>query len=309
MKPSEPDEPGSDDYNSRLWRRQRNEKTLGSTQPLKSLAGTSRWDTPIASLPNGSQPLKMCFHQFEEHLAAADDRDSICIWNWQGKTRLNRFSNGNPTGSKINEVRFINEDDQALLMTGSSDGVIKVFRDYEFEDKVELVSAFRGLTDLLPSTKNVGMVFNWQQGQGKILVAGDVKVIRIWNAATEICTGVCIYHSHARHLLTVSGNPCSLKFMHHVLNVRPSCWSHLCGRIWRWQSPSFRPAPKTGLGHGADVQHPQAMDHQRAHAAWWDERTRQWQSGWRDQALGHSDEGGNSHHPGHKEHTPDTKRS
>ena len=75
-------------------------------------------------------------------------------------------------------------------MTGSSDGVIKIFRNYESEKHVEIVSAFRALTDLVPSTKNAGLVLDWQQGQGKLLVAGDVKVIRVWNAATEICTNV-----------------------------------------------------------------------------------------------------------------------
>ncbi len=75
-------------------------------------------------------------------------------------------------------------------MTGSSDGVIKIFRNYESEKNVELVTAFRALTDLVPSTKNAGLVLDWQQGQGKLLVAGDVKVIRVWNAATEICTNV-----------------------------------------------------------------------------------------------------------------------
>ena len=105
---------------------------------------------------------------------------------------MNRFSNGNPVGSKVNEVKYINEDDQALLVAGSSDGVLKIYRDYDSEEKIELVTAFRGLNDLVPSNKNVGLVFDWQQGQGKLLVAGDVKVIRIWNAATEICTGVSL---------------------------------------------------------------------------------------------------------------------
>ena len=77
MKPNEPDEPGSDDYNSRLWRRVRNEKTLAMTQPLKGVAGSTPWDVPTGFFNNGSQPMKMCFHQFEEHLAIADDRDSI----------------------------------------------------------------------------------------------------------------------------------------------------------------------------------------------------------------------------------------
>ncbi|KAK1147433.1 Target of rapamycin complex 1 subunit kog1 [Aspergillus melleus] len=188
MKPNEPDEPGSADYNERLWRRSRNEKIITETQPLKGKAGTSRWDSSMALLTNSSQPLKMCFHQFEDHIAVADDRDTIAIWDWQRHKRLNWFSNRNPPGSKINEVRYINEDDQALLMTGSSDGVLKVFRNYESSQDVEIVTAFRALPELIPSNRNAGLVLDWQQGQGKALVAGDVKVIRVWNAATEVCT-------------------------------------------------------------------------------------------------------------------------
>ncbi|CAI7585162.1 unnamed protein product [Penicillium pancosmium] len=188
MKPNEPDEPGSSDYNERLWRRGRNEKIIAETQPLKSKAGTSRWDNSTTLLTNSSQPLKMCFHQFEDHLAVADDRDTIAIWDWQTHRRLNQFSNGNPVGSKINEVRYINEDDQALLLTGSSDGVLKLYRNYEFSGRIEVVTAFRALPELLPSNRNAGLVLDWQQGQGKALVAGDVKVIRVWNAATEVCT-------------------------------------------------------------------------------------------------------------------------
>ncbi|KAJ5209035.1 hypothetical protein N7449_003414 [Penicillium cf. viridicatum] len=188
MKPNEPDEPGSSDYNQRLWRRGRNEKIIAETQPLKGKAGASRWDNSVALLSNGSQPHKMCFHQFEDHLAVADDRDTISIWDWQSHKRLNQFSNGNPVGSKINEVRYINEDDQALLMTGSSDGVIKLFRHYETNKNIEVVTAFRALPELIPSNRNAGLVLDWQQGQGKALVAGDVKVIRVWNAATEVCT-------------------------------------------------------------------------------------------------------------------------
>ena len=77
MKPNEQDEPGSDDYNQRLWRRGRNEQTLSRTQPLKCSAGTNPWDVTSGFFNNGSQPMKIGFHQFEEHLVVADDRDSI----------------------------------------------------------------------------------------------------------------------------------------------------------------------------------------------------------------------------------------
>lgn len=85
-----------------------------------------------------------------------------------------------------------------MLVTGSSDGVVKIFKDYDDEKSVEVVSAFRGLTDLIPSTKNVGLVLDWQQGQGKMLISGDVKVIRIWNAAFEMCTGVSFCQLQSR---------------------------------------------------------------------------------------------------------------
>jgi len=75
-------------------------------------------------------------------------------------------------------------------MTGSSDGVIKLFRDYESASKVHMISSFRALVDLVPSTHNAGLVFDWLQGRGWALVAGDAKVIRVWNAATEMCTNV-----------------------------------------------------------------------------------------------------------------------
>ncbi|KAI1511318.1 hypothetical protein A1F97_03072 [Pyrenophora tritici-repentis] len=189
MKPTEADEPGSTDYNGRLWRRNRNDRIIAETQPLKEIAVSNRWDVPRGYVDNLSQPAKMCFHQFEDHLVVTDTRDTVNIFDYsKSVSRINCFSNGNPPESKITEVRFINEDDQALLMTGSSDGVIKIFRNYDRKGETELVTGFRALTDLVPSNKNAGLVFDWQQGRGLILVAGDVKVIRVWNAGTEVCT-------------------------------------------------------------------------------------------------------------------------
>lgn len=187
MKPNEAEEPGSTDYNERLWRRSRNEQILRETQPQKEIAGNSKWANPCGIFDNKSQPTKMTMHQFEDHLAVSDDRDTVCIWDWKKSGRLSRFSNGNPEGSKISDLQFINEDDQAFLMTGSSDGVIRIYRNYDSDEKVELASAWRALTHLVPSNVNSGMVFDWQQVSGKLLVAGDVKVIRVWAAAPEFC--------------------------------------------------------------------------------------------------------------------------
>lgn len=187
MKPSEADEPGSTEYNERLWRRSRNESILRETQPLKQFAGTNRWDNQLGIMNNGAQPAKMTFHQFEDHLAVSDNGNTVNIWDWRKHGRLSRFNNGNPPGSKISDMKFINEDDQAILLTGSSDGVIRVYRNYDSDNDIELASSWRALTDMVPSNVNSGMVFDWQQVTGRVLVAGDVRVIRVWYAAHETC--------------------------------------------------------------------------------------------------------------------------
>ncbi|KAL2158375.1 hypothetical protein VTH06DRAFT_4423 [Thermothelomyces fergusii] len=188
MKAPEAEEPGSNEYNERLWRRSRNEAVMRETQPQKTYARTHKWNSQAGVIMTGSQPSKMTFHQFENHVAVADDGNTITVWDWKTNTRKSRFSNGNPEGSKISDMRFINEDDQALLMTGSSDGVIRIYNKYDSDENVELASAWRALTHMVPSNVNSGMVFEWQQVNGQVLVAGDERVIRIWNAGHEMCT-------------------------------------------------------------------------------------------------------------------------
>jgi regulatory associated protein of mTOR len=164
MKDAEAEEPGSLEYNKRLWRRTRNEEIINETQPLKEIAGVSHWQNPLAVLDNeGYQPLKLLFHQFEPHLVISDDRDGVFVWDWHQHTRLNSFSNGNREGTKITSTVFLNEDDVALLMVGSSDGVLKIYRNYESQQEIELLTAWRALSDLVPSNRSSGLVVEWQQ--------------------------------------------------------------------------------------------------------------------------------------------------
>ncbi|KAI3545391.1 WD repeat domain-containing protein mip1 [Colletotrichum paranaense] len=187
MKPSESDEPGSTEYNERLWRRSRNDFILTETQPLKQFAGSHKWNNQLGITNNGSQPAKLTFHQFEDQLAVADDGNTVCVWDWKKHARLSKFSNGNPEGSRISDMKFINEDDQAFLMTGSSDGVLRIYQNYDSDKSINLASSWRALTHMVPSNVNSGMVFDWQQSLGRVLVAGDVRVIRVWSAGAEKC--------------------------------------------------------------------------------------------------------------------------
>lgn len=192
---------------------------------------------------------------FREPLDISSLADLNRVWDWQNSKRLNQFSNGNPVGSKINEVRYINEDDQALLLTGSSDGVLKLFRHYESSRNIEVVTAFRALPELLPSNRNAGLVMDWQQGQGKALVAGDVKVIRVWNAATEVCTNVSPETPHhSIHLIltiaALAGYPRAIRFVHYFIDFRSSRRQHIRCRLRRWCRPRVRSTLETYHLHG-----------------------------------------------------------
>lgn len=183
---SDIDEPGSERYTERLWRKNHNERIMAQTQLEKELSLTGAW-VQSSTCANQSQPTHMTFAQFEPHLAVVDDQDGVTIWDWSTNKKLNRFCNMNPVHTKITQAKFLNEDDVPLLLTGSSEGVVRIYRHYESEHSIELVSAWRALTNLLPVEKSSGLITDWQQSRGTLLVGGDVRIIRVWDASRELC--------------------------------------------------------------------------------------------------------------------------
>ncbi|KAL1915421.1 uncharacterized protein VTP21DRAFT_6879 [Calcarisporiella thermophila] len=186
IQPSESDEPGSITYNERLWRRNRNEKIIAQTQTIKESAGASAWDRTLRTMGVDIIPSKMTFHQFEPHLIFADNQHTLSVYNWEDGTHLNYFANGNPPRSHISSIRLINEEDIAMLMAGSSDGVVRMYKHYDRMGQAELVTAWRALPEMTPASPGVGLVMEWQQ-RGVLFVAGDAKAIKIWDAARELC--------------------------------------------------------------------------------------------------------------------------
>ena len=61
----------------------------------------------------------LTLHQFEPHIAVADNQDEVIIYLWEDNLRLNSIKNFNPLGSRITALRFINEDDNGMLLIGS----------------------------------------------------------------------------------------------------------------------------------------------------------------------------------------------
>ncbi|KAJ3093182.1 hypothetical protein HK102_003590 [Quaeritorhiza haematococci] len=213
MRVPEADDPGSIRYTERLWRQQRNEKSIETTRQQQEVARTKKFEDQLLLLQNDGQPAHLAtFHQFEPHLCAANDRHLVSVFNFEDGTRLNTFSNANPPGSRITSLKFINEEDTGILMVGSDEGIVRLYRKYEDPKTTELVSTWRALSDLLPTTRGSGLIADWQQLSGSLIVSGDVRHIRIWDAERELCvqdiptkatTGVTSLSSekHAGHII------------------------------------------------------------------------------------------------------------
>ena len=157
MRKLESDELGSVEYSTRVWRRNRNETVIQETQSQKRLALYGDWSSKKVCLDNKTHPKVIKFTQFESYLVSADERDDITVYDWEEKSTLSRFSNGNPFGTKVTDLKFLNEDDALLLMAGSSEGIIKIYKNIDSLNDIEMISSWRGLTDMLLTPRSSGL--------------------------------------------------------------------------------------------------------------------------------------------------------
>ena len=194
MRAAEADEPGSVIYTQRKWRRARNEKVLVESTITKGPAATKSWNEQIISVYNETEATRLLLHQYEPHLVAADEYDCMVVWDWRTGIPLSVIDNHNPSHSRITDMKFINEDDMALLLTGSDDGVVRLYKNYDGSDQEDavLVSAWRALKDMeRSSSRQSGLVCDWHQGRGVLFTGGDSRAIKVWDAHQEMSVMVC----------------------------------------------------------------------------------------------------------------------
>ncbi|KAI7884176.1 hypothetical protein K492DRAFT_40086 [Lichtheimia hyalospora FSU 10163] len=189
MRATESEEPGSVVYTQRKWRRSRNEKIIFESQATKTRAADTRWDDQLASLQNETEATHLLFHQFEPHLVAADAYNYLVVWDWKTSTPLSVIDNRNPSHSRITDMKFINEDDVAILLTASDDGAVRLWKNYDGseQEEAQLVSAWRALKDMEKSSmQQSGLVCDWHQERGTLFTGGDARLIKVWDVHQEM---------------------------------------------------------------------------------------------------------------------------
>ncbi|KAH9934060.1 raptor N-terminal caspase like domain-containing protein [Epithele typhae] len=188
MRQPEVDEPGSVQYNYQVWRQQRNEHVMEDTEKQAREAPRCRWDRPVKTIQIKGLPLSLAFHAYDPHLVIANEADVITVWDWIKGQRLNQFFNGNPRGTSITSLHIINQDVGGIILAGAADGMIRLYRNYDPNlsvGPVQMVSAFRGLNEVIQVRRGSGIVTDWKQSNGTLMVGGDSRIVRVWDAHTE----------------------------------------------------------------------------------------------------------------------------
>ena len=180
-------------------------------------------------------------------------------------------------GTRVTELRLINEDDQALLMTGSSDGSIKIFKDYDSRNQTTILTSFSALPRPDAHSTDFSLTMEWLQTRGEILTAGDSKSIRVWSALTELLSNVrpTLQIRPSRPNPISPGNPHAILSPCHLNHIRPSPGRLHLRRLRRRQRAHLRPARRPHESPRAHLARARPAHPQSPHAARRSPRTRQ----------------------------------
>lgn len=103
---------------------------------LTSEADNCRWDRPVATLQTAVFPAQLAFHAYDPHLVVTNESDQIMyvpnlsldtplikrahsVYDWLHRKKVSQFFNGNPVGSSITSLHFINEEVGGIILTGA----------------------------------------------------------------------------------------------------------------------------------------------------------------------------------------------
>nr|CAB3265778.1 regulatory-associated protein of mTOR-like [Phallusia mammillata] len=135
---------------------------------------------------NPQQAIAVKFHPHNKTLLAAD-RYGISMWEWESGQRKSYMKNNNPMMSSITCLHFINLHIQPMLMVGTDDGCVRVWKNCcsDGGSKPELVTAWQAISDNVPSSRGSGITMSWYQDKLQLFAAGDSRHLHIWDVKHE----------------------------------------------------------------------------------------------------------------------------
>ncbi|XP_026286315.1 regulatory-associated protein of mTOR isoform X3 [Frankliniella occidentalis] len=198
----------SDKFYEREWRYLRNANMRAEAKEEQRKLPLPRIEEKVFSLRFNNVPNVLLFQPYEPIIVIAG-KDSVGLWDYYTNTRLaflpNTSIKGTKTPVKITALDLINPHDVSLLLVGADDGSIRLWNHQSALHGVasstgglSLVSAWQALAEAQPTARALngvsehggrsssGLVVSWEQQTLNMVVSGDVRVVRLWDANQEL---------------------------------------------------------------------------------------------------------------------------
>uniref|UniRef100_A0A7N0VD95 Raptor N-terminal CASPase-like domain-containing protein n=1 Tax=Kalanchoe fedtschenkoi TaxID=63787 RepID=A0A7N0VD95_KALFE len=136
----------------------------------------SRWDTKFEMGTKAS-----LMHPFSPIVVVADESEYIRVWNYEEASISNGFDNHHFANKGVTKLCLVNELDDSLLLVASSDGNIRLWKDYSIKGQQKLVTAFSSIQGHKPGVRSLNPVVDWQQQSGFLYASGEISSIMTWS--------------------------------------------------------------------------------------------------------------------------------
>ncbi|ONM20087.1 Regulatory-associated protein of TOR 1 [Zea mays] len=120
---------------------------------------------------------------FSPIVVAADENEQIRVWNYDDALPVNSFQNHKLSGRGLSKLLLINELDESLLLAASSDGNVRIWKNFAQKGGEKLVTALSSVQGHRAAGRSI--VIDWQQQSGYLYASGDMSSILVWDLDKE----------------------------------------------------------------------------------------------------------------------------
>ncbi|XP_039830478.1 regulatory-associated protein of TOR 1-like [Panicum virgatum] len=144
----------------------------------KMTSQITSWDTRFESGTKAALLLP-----FSPIVIAADENEQIRVWNYDDVLPVNSFENHKLSNRGLSKLLLINELDESLVLAASSDGNVRIWKNFNQRGGQKLVTAFSSVKGHRAAGRNI--VIDWQQQSGYLYASGDMSSILVWDLEKE----------------------------------------------------------------------------------------------------------------------------
>ncbi len=92
----------------------------------------------------------------------------------------------------VSFLRQLNEQDGPMLLCGSADGAVRVWRNYTLKDSHSMATALQAVTIHLPPAHGHATAYEWSASRSLLFAAGGShpEMIYCWDLHYEMCSNM-----------------------------------------------------------------------------------------------------------------------